>query len=75
MENDLATDATPSFTCSMMLGFSSAWAVVVVVGAGSPANLRILLVRKLLKLVEIGTRYLLIRHHDQKSLSCIFICL
>lgn len=38
---DLATDATPNFTCSMMLGWASAGAVWVVETdeAGSPANL------------------------------------
>ena len=39
IENDLATEATPNFTCSIMEDVSSEWAVVVVEGAGSPANL------------------------------------
>ena len=39
IEKDFTTEATPSLTCSITVGFSSAWAVVVVVGAGSPANL------------------------------------
>ena len=42
IENDLATEATPSFTCSITEGASSECAVVVVEGAGSPANLDIL---------------------------------
>ena len=39
IENDLATEATPIFTCSITEDVSSEWAVVVVEGAGSPANL------------------------------------
>jgi hypothetical protein len=52
IENDLATEATPSFTCSITEGFSSEWAVVVVEGAGSPANLVITLSIILQKLIS-----------------------
>ena len=74
MVKDLATDATPSLTCSSKLGFSSAGSAVVVVGAGSPANLQMLaLATRSSCQAGSGRRTYLVWHDDQETFSGILV--